>query len=338
MLNSNKLFNVWGRMITFNRQQTCMKKLVLIGLLPLFLLSCKGRKKVLQDEDIVTVTDFIEFFPDVPLPIRVADTTLIRKSTDSSLIGYKIFVQFIPDSVLTREFGKGAKPRLYPIGKAREKGKETYLFIKAVNGNKRVGYLACFDKDNHFLQAMPLVQTDQDPGTSTYGSLDSKFQITTYREKKQGNESRFKRNVYIFNNTTNQFMLIMTEPNEEMIEKVINPIDTLPRKHKFAGDYVKDSKNFISFRDGKRAGELVFFVHFEKDNGTCKGELKGSAILGQKNVARFTDSGNPCALEFSFEGNLVAMKETGGCGKYRDIKCFFEGSFRKKAEPRPKKK
>lgn len=325
-------------MITFKRQHFSMKNLVLIALLPLFLLSCKGRKKVLQDDDIVTIADFIEFFPDAALPVRVADTTLTRKTTDSSLIGYKIFIQFIPDSVLARDFGKGVKPKLYPIGKAREKNKETYLFIKAVNGSKRIGYLACFDKDNRYLQAMPLVQTDQDPGTSTYGSLDSKFQITTYREKKQGNESRFKRNVYIFNSTTNQFMLIMTEPNEEMIEKVINPIDTLARKNKWTGDYVKDPKNFISFRDGKRAGELLFFVHFEKDNGTCKGELKGSALPGAKNTATFTDSGNPCSLEFSFEGNVVTMKETGGCGKYRDIKCFFEGSFRKKAEPKPKKK
>lgn len=313
-----------------------MKKLVLILLLPFILFSCKGKKKVLQDDDIVTVADFIDFFPDIPMPVKIADTTLLKKSTDSSLIGYKIFIQFIPDSVLSKEFGKGVKPKLYPLGKTAEKNKETYLFIKAVNGNRRVGYLACFSKDQKFLQAMPLVQTDQDPGTSTYGLLDSKFQITTFREKKSGNDVRFKRNVYIFNSAANQFMLIMTEPNEEMIEKVINPIDTLPRKQKFAGDYVKDSKNFISFRDGKRNGELLFFVHFEKDNGTCKGELKGNALVGQRNTATFTDSGNPCSLEFNFEGNTVTMKETGGCGKYRDIKCFFEGSFRKKPEPRTK--
>jgi hypothetical protein len=30
------------------------------------------------------------------------------------------------------------------------------------------------------------------------------------------------------------------------------------------------------------------------------------------------------------------MKEVEGCGSYRDIKCFFEGSFPKKKEVKPK--
>jgi hypothetical protein len=31
------------------------------------------------------------------------------------------------------------------------------------------------------------------------------------------------------------------------------------------------------------------------------------------------------------------MKETGACGTYRDIKCFFEGSFPKKKAAKAKK-
>ena len=38
---------------------------------------------------------------------------------------------------------------LYALGRTKEKGRETYLFVKAVQAKKRVAYLACFDKDNN---------------------------------------------------------------------------------------------------------------------------------------------------------------------------------------------
>ena len=55
-----------------------------------------------------------------------------------------------------------------------------------------------------------------------------------------------------------------------------------------------------------------------------------------KTTAEYKAPGNPCALEFVFSGNSVTMKETGGCGTYRDIKCFFEGTYARKAVPRRK--
>ncbi|MDF2189999.1 hypothetical protein [Paraflavitalea sp. CAU 1676] len=307
-------------------------------LLPVFLLivACKGKKTSLQDDETVTVKEFIEFFPESPLPIRIADTTLLKKSTDSLQIGYKIFKQFIPDSLIQADFGKGVTPKLFPLGRTQEDGKETYLFIKATTGAKRVGYLACFNKDNEFLKMMPLVKQGFDQYSSTYGMLDRKFQITTYYEKKRANnETTFKRNVYIYNSGANEFTLILTEPNEEIIENVINPIDTLPIKNKFSGDYVKDKKNFIAVRDGKRASEPLVFIHFEKSD--CRGEVKGVARFVSASVAVFQESGNPCTIEFTFSANRVVIKETGGCGSYRDIKCFFEGSYpKKKAPAKPK--
>lgn len=305
--------------------------------LPILLLivACKGKKTSLQDDEAVSIKEFIEFFPEKPLPIRIADTTLVKKSTDSLQIGYKIFTQFIPDSLLQKDFGKGVTPKIFPLGRTREKDKETYLFIKAAAGTKRIAYLACFDKDNQFLQMLPLLKTGFASYSSAYAVLDKKFQITTYYEKKRGNEITFKRNVYIYNSGANEFTLIFTEPNEDIIENVINPIDTLPVKNKFSGDYVKDKKNFIAVRDGKRATEPLFFVHFEK--GDCQGELKGTARFISPTVAVFQEGGNPCTLEFNFSTNRVVMKETGGCGSYRGIKCFFEGSYPKKKTARPKK-
>ena len=306
-----------------------MKKYLLWLPVLLLIVACKGKKTSLQDDDSVTIKEFIEFFPETPLPFRVADTTLVKKSTDSLQIGYKIFTQFIPDSLIHKDFGKGVTPKIFPLGKAREEDKETYLFIKATTGAKRVAYLACFNKDNEFLQMLPLVKTGFDQHSSAYGTLDKKFQITTYYEKKRANgETTFKRNVYIYNSGANEFTLILTEPNEEMIENIINPIDTLPAKNKFSGDYVKDKKNFISVRDGKKASEPLIFVHFEK--GDCGGELKGTARFVSNTLAVYQEGGNPCTLEFTFSSNRVVMKETGGCGSYRDIKCFFEGSYPKK--------
>jgi len=98
---------------------------------------------------------------------------------------------------------------------------------------------------------------------------------------------------------------------------------------------VKDKKNFISLRDGKHASETLFFIHFEKDD--CRGELKGMARFVSNNVAVYQEGGNPCTIEFNFSAGRVSMKETGGCGSYRDIKCFFEGSYPKKKTPKPKK-
>jgi hypothetical protein len=314
-----------------------MKRFIL--LIPFFLLiiSCKQKKTSLKDGEELEVSEFIEFFPEVELPYRVADTNLLKKESDSMRIGNKVFAQFIPDSILKNDFGKSAKPSLYPVGRVREKKKETYLFIKAVQGKKRVGYLACFDAENKFLAAIPLVRTGFDNFSNAFGILDKKFQITTYREiKKADKETGYKKNVYIYNNSANNFMLILTEPNEDIIENIINPIDTLPKKHKVSGDYVTDKRNFVSVRDGKDPSNILFFVHFEKDNASCTGELKGAAKFISEDVAQFKENGNPCTIQFKFSGSSVVMKEIEGCGSYRDIKCFFDGRFTRKKEAKAK--
>lgn len=307
-------------------------------LLIVVLASCKEKKASLQDEASLEVGDFIEFFPIVKAPYRLSDSNLSKKVSDSLLIPAAVFNKFIPDSVVQKDFGKSAKVKIYPLARIREKGKgkETYLFLKAESAGKRVGYLAVFDKDQEFSDFVQLLRTGFDH-TNGYGLLDAKYQVTTYREEKRpGNELKYKRNVYIFNTAANSLTLIMTEPNEEMIENVINPIDTLSKKNKFSGDYIKDKYNFVSVRDGRNANEYRFFVHFEKDKRECVGELKGVARVVSKTMARFEEAGNPCSLEFVFGATTVSMKEVGGCGTYRDIKCFFEGSYPRKKEVKPK--
>src|ERR1700741_4144252 len=137
-----------------------MKKYLGILLFVVFA-GCKDKKASLQDEATVELGDFIEFFPEENTPFRVADTNLSKKISDSLLIPIAVFNKFIPDSALQKDFGKNAKVKLYPLARVKEKGKgkETYLFIKGESGNKRVGYLVVFNKDQEFVDLENFVRS-----------------------------------------------------------------------------------------------------------------------------------------------------------------------------------
>ncbi|HKP32418.1 MAG TPA: hypothetical protein VJT83_06810, partial [Chitinophagaceae bacterium] len=185
---------------------------------------------------------------------------------------------------------------------------------------------------------LPLVINDGDPKTSQNATMDARYTISVNKQRKKPNgELGYKRDAYVYNNI-GTFTLIMTESNESPVAagEIINPVDTLPKKNKYSADYGKDKRNIISIRDGRKPSLMRFFVHFEKDNGTCKGELRGEASFVKPNVAIFRESGDPCVLEFTFSASSISMKELEGCGNYRDIRCFFEGSFPRKKEPKPK--
>lgn len=316
-------------------------KLPLLALVVVVLLdACSEKNKPsLSGKEPVDISDFITFFHDTDLPFVISDTTLDNKVSDSLLISNTIFTSFVPDSVLTKDFGK-AKPKIYALGKAKEKGKETYVFVRASIGNKRTAYVICFDNKNKYMSALRLLRSDADNNyTSAYGSLDKKFQITTYRETKNKSDiADFKRNIFIYNDASHEFTLIVTEPGQELSADVQNPIDTLSQKNKYTGDYVADKRNFISFRDSRKPSEIIFFTHFEKNKGECKGELKGTARLVSSKVAQYREAGNPCTLEFTFGTSSVTMKEVDGCGTYRGIKCFFDGTYPKKKKKETKSK
>ena len=314
--------------------------------LVLFLLAvaCKSKKTTLKDGDNVEWNDFVEFFPDIKLPYQLTDSVLLIASSDSSRIGNIIFSQFIPDTVLINQFGKGVKPKLYPLGKVVVKNAETYLFVKAVTPNKKVAYLLGINKEQQFVAAMPLLISDNDAATSTQSNMDTRYTVTRVKQKrnKEG-QITYSKNVFVFN-SAGAFTLILTESNDTQsptVNTIINPIDTFPKKNKLSGDYLQDKKNYISIRDGATASKLLFFIHFEKDKGDCIGELKGVAKLVAPNIARYNEAGSPCTLEFVFVGRTVTMKEIGGCGSFRGIKCFFEGNYTRKKElisPKPGRK
>lgn len=320
------------------------KSQILLVVSLLLIAGCKSKKKQLLDTDKVEMADFIDFFPEATLPFHLADTLLAKKSPDSLRIGNKIFAQFVPDSVLQPVFGAKAKPQIYPIGKAAIKDGETYLLVKAADGTKRAGYALVFQA-GEYKAALPLLVTSANPQKNDHSvaNIDSRYTITTLRQRTATDgQVLYHKNVYIYN-AEGVFTLILTESNDKAAttQKIVNPIDTLRSTHKLAGDYLGATRNIVSFRDGHRKGFIQFFVHFEKDKGTCVGELKGEAKITGAQSARYTETNGPCVIDFNFAGNTVTMKEQEGCGSYRDIKCFFEGKYtrkKKQAAPAPRKK
>lgn len=317
----------------------CMNKYLLLVLLSGLSISCKNKKVSLAENDEkVDSRDFVEFFQPLALPFQAGDTLLKRKEAETSLIHYNIFTRMVPDSVLGRYFGQGLKPKLYAIGKVAVPDNETYLFVKAATSSRKVLYVLCFDKKNKFAAFRPAIYSDNEPGVNGQVAMDGKYTLTIVHQRKGPDGQLFyKKDAYVFNDA-GAFTLIMTESNEDAAKPVpvYNPIDTFPRKHKFSGDYAQDKRNLISIRDGKDLSRMLFFVHFEKDDGECKGELKGVARFISSNMARYTSNGDPCSVEFSFGPTTVTIRELGGCGNHRDIKCFFEGEFVRRKEPKPK--
>lgn len=291
----------------------------------------------MSGEDPVDVKDFIGFFQTVNLPFQVADSILAKKDKDSLLISYKVFTQFVPDSVMNKALGKGTKPKIYPVGKAKVENAETYLFIKTVTASKRYVFALAFDKQNKFVALMPLVQSDLSKAMQRTAVIDKRYTITKTQLRKNADGSLSEgKDVYALNADAGNFMLIMTDKLDDKVTELINPIDTLPRKHKLSADYATGKMNMVSIRDGRKADRLSFFIHFEKNNGECTGELKGEAMIRSANLAEYRESGDPCVLQFKFTSSSVTLYEVEGCGSRRELRCSFNGSFPRKKYVKPK--
>ena len=300
---------------------------------------CGNKKKPsLSGTDKVEVSDFIESFELIKPPYEVRDTSLNRKVSDSLLISNIVFNQFVPDSVLSMVVGKNAKPKIY-LGKRVEIETETYLFPKIIAGNKKAVIVLCFDSENKLKAWLPLLVPDANPATTQVSGLDKKN--TFYRNislKKPDGSTAEGREAYSYYQETGQFNLIAEDPLDDRVTEVINPIDTLQKKIKFSADYLKDKMNLVSIRDHTETGKLNFFIHIERNNGECTGELKGTANFTSASVAVYRQRGDACSLQFNFSSSSVTVKEVDACGAHRQLKCSFDGSFPRKKEAKPKTK
>jgi hypothetical protein len=181
---------------------------------------------------------------------------------------------------------------------------------------------------------MPLVVTDDDEKVTT-ASIDKKLTIVINKEWTIKDDIYYNRVIYAYNNV-GVFTTVLTETNtDRRAGKVItNPLDTFPKKYHFSGDYLKGNKNIVSIRDGKNPDEYLFFVYFESGNEEeqCGGEIRGMMKMVSDKAGIFKGDGDPCQLNFDFTTNSVVVKETGSCGNYRGIKCFFNDTYTKKKE------
>jgi hypothetical protein len=308
-------------------------------LILLALIGCAETKTDLSGNTPLKINDFNAAFKNIELPIRINDTNL-TSFTDTSEIGRKALEQFLPDSVVDAIVPKQLKNgSLFPVGKI-EKETEYYLILNHKDAKDQTLSVITFSKKNVFLGYKILTQFDLIHKSSQYYgktlmiNKEPTFLVEENRlDPEQGLSYEKKGWAY----TEQGFRLIYIDANVKPEQKdILNPIDTLPTLNTFSGDYVRDKKNFIALRDFGNPNKYQFFLHFEKKDGTCVGELKG-LLNFNKNQATFSEKGDPCTIQFTITGNVIKIKEDGNCGNHRNMTCYFNDSYDKKRKPKIKK-
>lgn len=308
-----------------------MQRITIAVLLLVLMASCGKKSKDINADEAIETIDFIESFPMRDLPILFQQKDLKKNESDSFFIKNTVVSTFLPDSIFKPAFPKTKDVRFYRKGryKAEESG-ETYLFLAAEKKDKKNIYLICFDANNAFRAAMPLVEKNSNPEVSSEGGIDKRLTvIKTRNTQSKDGKAYYNKSAYVYN-TEGLFTLILTESNEPVEEKTVyNPIDTLSRKDPLSGDYKQDKKNFVSIRDGGKAGKLLFFINIEKSGNGCDGSLRGDMVQVKPRVYHYNKADDHCVLEFSFNGKSVQVRELEACGNHRGVRCSFDGRFRK---------
>jgi len=277
-----------------------MQRLTICALLFFLMVSCGKKTKDINADEAIETIDFIESFPQRELPIMFQQKDLKKTTSDSFFIKNTVVSTFLPDSIFKAAFPRTKDVRFYS------------------------------DANNAFKAAMPLVEKNSNPGVSTEGGIDKRLTvIKTRNTQSKDGKAYYNKSAYVYN-TEGLFTLILTESNEPVEEKTVyNPIDTLSRKDPLSGDYKQDKKNFVSIRDGGKAGKLLFFINIEKPGNGCDGSLRGDITQVKPKVYHYNKADDHCILEFSFNGKTLQVRELEACGNHRGVRCSFDGKFRK---------
>lgn len=308
-------------------------------LILLALIGCAESKTDLSGNTPLKINDFNAAFKNIDLPLRINDTNLVS-FTDTLEIGRKALEQFLPNSVVEAIVPKQIKnASLYTVGKI-EKETEYYLLLNHKDAKKQTVSVLTFSKKNKFLDYKILTQFDlTHKGSQFYGKTlwINKEPTFLVEENKLDPELGLTNEKKGWAYTEQGFRLIYMDANIKPEQKaILNPIDTLSTLNTFSGDYARDKKNFIALRDFGNANKYQFFLHFEKKDGTCVGELKG-LLNFTKNQATYSEKGDPCTIQFTITGNIIKIKEDGNCGNHRNMTCYFNDSYDKKRKPKAKK-
>ncbi len=315
-----------------------MKRMVFLVLL-VVTLGCGSKKNVKpdgDDESSFNYEHFSERYAPASLPYQLSDTGF-QKNKDTSRLAATLFAPFVADSLKKKIFGKTTGIRYIPLQKIENKKGEAYFITKVTNGSKTAALLTVFNKKRDSAASFPFLIPDANANTTQVSTIDKAYSVSRNVTQTEKNGIIIEgKDVYAYNEAINNFTLIMTDVLDDKGQDLINPIDTFPRAHKFSGDYVKGKNNLVSIRDGRNPSELLMFVHFEKENGECTGELKGALFFTSSTTAVYRQGGDPCVLEFRFTSKSVTLQEDEGCGSHRGLKCSFDDTYPRKVPAKAK--
>jgi hypothetical protein len=314
-----------------------MKRFLLLLLVTGVFIACKSKKKAGRNSgEPMTIEDFRSLFSPGKLPYKLTPDSLLQQQADSLALDTAA-MQFLTDTLGKGDFAKTERVKYFPLQRIHGAAVD-YMVVKAAGRSQQAGYLCFMDKKGKYLNSLRVAATGSTGGASASMQIDSRNVIKISNEKKlPGNGIALREDFYMVK-PDGSVTLIMTNSNGPTnAGQIFNPIDTLPRKNKFSGDYTSGDMSIVSIRDGDDPKSFQFFITFSKDNGGCKGELSGKGHFLAGNRGEYKDRESSCGIAFQFSSSRVTIREVGGCGAYRGIKCFFEGGFKKKIEKKKKK-
>lgn len=308
-----------------------MNRLLALLLAVFMLAGCKSKQKQTAGDRPLTFADFKALFPEQQVPYKLpADSLRQQRPADSLALKPEVLQQFLSDTLALADFPKSAAVRFFPL--AHFEGNNMHYFVVlAADKVNAAAYLCLAEPNGKYLNRVLVAKKRAGNQEGISFTLDGRYLVKISTEKElRPSHTALKEDFYTAG-ADGKLTLIMTNSNEPTTPgQIFNPIDTLPRKHKYSADYGSGEMSIVSIRDGQDPKTFQFFITFSKDNGNCKGELTGVGHFTGANKGEFKDKESSCGLAFQFSSSRVNIRETGGCGAYRGIKCFFEGSFAKK--------
>jgi len=302
--------------------------------------SCGEKKTDLSGNTPIKINDFNRVFKNTELPVTISDTSL-NNVLDTVVIQRKALAQFVPDSIIDQFIDNKNKVKaiIHPLLRI-EQDAEYYLLLNIKYPKKHEIVALVFNKKNKYLDFQTITEFLEENKQSTKYekklniNREPSFLVEENVISPQG-VATYEKNAWAYSDSN--FRLIYFDSNKTPENKeVINPIDTISSKNIYSGNYGTDTKNFIALRDFGAPNKYQFFIHFEKRNGSCVGELKG-VLNFTNNQATYTEKGDPCIVHFSINGNNIAIKEEGNCGNHRGMKCYFNDKFDKIKKSKKKK-
>lgn len=301
-----------------------------------FLMACQHKTQSGNDEQ-ANFPEFLEQFRPLKVPYSLMADSVPSHLSDSLALGHKKYGRLIPDSIW-HDGHKKAPAKIFPLGKIRL-GTLYLLFVKIQKGASGNIMLWIYDKGDTLVTAQELFSTEKVAGNKKSFNLD-KSNLLRISEKKNLADGEVVRSEKVYGiEKDGNLTLIMTNTNEPANpNSFYNPIDTLPAKERYSGNYNSGKSDVVAIRDGDKPGSFRFFIHLNKDKGNCTGEIDGMGKFEHSQVGIYKEDAGPCAIQFNFSKDKVTIKEVGGCGAYRGISCNFTGTYTRDKKSKPKSK